>query len=115
MLRLKAQASDRRARRSDISLAAHLAPVFKLGDKAHVVQRRRIDASFAREDFGRKAHGFDEIAGHVCECGEKEVAEAVTAQLPGTAKAITKETREQRRVFRERDHAVAYVAGRENL
>ena len=39
----------------------------------------------------------------------------MTAQLAVAAKAMAKKTRQQRRVFRERDHAVADVARRQHL
>src|ERR1051325_8853585 len=71
--------------------------------------------TFAGEDFGRNANGFSEVSGYFSQCREKEIAEAVPAELAVTAKAITEKTRHQLGVFGERDHAVADVAGGQHL
>jgi hypothetical protein len=46
---------------------------------------------------------------------QKEISKTVSAKPAAATKAMTKETRQQRRVFRERDHAVADVARRRHL
>src|ERR1051325_1489250 len=104
-----------RARSCDLCLAANLRAVFQVRDQTHIVDRRRIDVTLARKDFGRQPDSLDDITRDLRERCQKEIAEAMTAKLARAAKAMTKETREKGRVFGERDHTVAYVARREHL
>jgi hypothetical protein len=109
------QATDRRTRGRDLRFAAHLAAVFKLRDEPHIVNRCRIDTTLTRQNLGREADCFDEVACDFRQRSEEEIAEAMATEFARAAKAIAKEAREQSGIFRERDHAVAYVAGRQHL
>ena len=71
--------------------------------------------TLACQNFGRKPDCFDEIASYFGERRQKEIAKAMAAKFTVAAKAMTKETRNQSRIFRERDHAVAYVARWQHL
>lgn len=71
--------------------------------------------TLTREYFRRQSNRFSEVAGDFCQGSEKQIAKTVAAKLAIAAKAILEKSRQQSRVFRERDHAVADVAGRKHL
>lgn len=71
--------------------------------------------TFAREHFGRQSDRFSEIAGDFRQGREKKIPKTVTAQTAVAAKAVLEKTRQQIRVFRQRDHAVAYITRRKHL
>jgi hypothetical protein len=79
LLGLQTQAPHGRARGRDVRLAAHDPPVLQLGDEPHVVQSRRVDAPLARQNLRGEPDGLDEVARHLGQRGEEEVAEAVAA------------------------------------
>jgi hypothetical protein len=76
--------------------------------------RGRENATADGEDFRGNADGFGEISGDMGERGEKEVAEVVAAKAASGLETILEEAAEQGFVFREGNHAIANVAGREN-
>ena len=76
----------------------------------HVTDGCWIDVTLAREDFRRQTDRLGEISSDFRERREKQVSKTVPAKPAIASKAITEETRQQRRVFRECDHAVANVA-----
>src|SRR5439155_12795883 len=80
----------------DLGFAVNFAPVVQFGDEANVINRCGIDVSFAREDFGRQANRFNEIASHIGERRKKQVSKTVTSEIAGSAKSIAKKAREQR-------------------
>ena len=77
----------------------------------HVADRCGIDVTLARKNLRRDANRFSEVSGDFCQRREKQISKTVTAEFAVTTKTITEESRQQSRVFRERDHAVADVAG----
>jgi hypothetical protein len=70
----------------------------------------RVDATAGGKNLGTCLDGLGEVAGDLRQCGEEEVAEAVALEVALT-EAVLKEAAEEVFVFRERDHAVADVAG----
>jgi len=81
----------------------------------HVTDGCWIDVTLAGEDFRRQTDRLGEISSDFRERREKQVSKTVPAKPAIASKAITEETRQESRVFRERDHAVADVAGRKHL
>src|SRR5262245_58420796 len=71
--------------------------------------------TLTREHFRGETDRFGKVASDFRQRCQKEISKAVSAKLAVATKAMTKETRQQRRVFRERDHAVADVARRQHL
>ena len=67
------------------------------------------------EDFGGEADGLGKVAGHLSECGEEEVAEVVAFEFAAGTEAVLEEAGDEVLVLRERDHAVAQVAGWEHF
>src|SRR5271167_2262174 len=79
-----------------------------------VRKRGRKDAAADGEDFAADTNGFGEIAGDVRKCGEEEIAKIVANESPAGVETVLKKAAEKGFVFRQRDHAVANVAGRKN-
>ncbi len=73
-----------------------------------------VDAAAGGEDLRAGLHGLGEVAGDLGERGEEEVAEAVAFEV-AVGEAVLEEAREQVLVLRERDHAVADVAGGQHV
>jgi hypothetical protein len=83
-------------------------------DELDVGKCRRKDASSNRQDFAADANGFGEISCNVCERSEKEIAEIVADEPAAGVKAVLEQAPKQRFIFREGDHAIAYVTWRKN-
>ena len=98
----------------DAGLAVDAAAVLRGGDQRDVGDGRRENLAADREDLAADAYGFGEIAGDVRQRGEKQIAEIVADEAAAGVKAILEEAAEQSFVLRERDHAVANVAGRQD-
>ncbi len=60
-------------------------------------------------------HGLCEIARQIGEGGEEQVAEAVAFEAAALGETVLEQLGKQRLVFRKRDHAVANVAGRQDI
>ena len=90
------------------------AAVFEGGDEMRRWKGRRKNAAANGQDFAADADGFGKIAGDMGERGQEKIAEIVADEAAAGVKAILKEAAEQGFVLRERDHAVANVAGRKD-
>src|SRR5258707_1417941 len=78
----------------DARLAAYSAAVLQGSDQGHVGNRGRKDATADGQDFAADANGFGEIAGNVCEGGEKEVAKIVADEAATGVETILEEATE---------------------
>jgi hypothetical protein len=67
------------------------------------------------QNLRRLLHGLGKVAGNGGQRGQKEIAETVAVQAGASMKAVLKQAREQRFIFREGGDAVANVAGRQNI
>src|SRR6266849_907250 len=76
-------------------LAVDFAAVLQGGDQGHVGNGGRKDAAADGQDFAADANGFGEIAGHVREGGEKEVAKIVADEAAASVKTILEEATKQ--------------------
>jgi hypothetical protein len=112
--RRETQFFDGCAAGGDARFAVNDAAIFEFGDEVHVRKRGWENAPADGQDFAADANGFGEIAGHVSERGEEEIAEVVADQAASGVEAILEKTAEQSFIFRKRDHAIANVAGRKN-
>src|SRR5687767_4235848 len=109
------QMPNRDLRRRDLRFTAHYRTVLQLRYQSAITESRRINVSFARDDFGRKPDRLGKISRDFGERRQKQIAETVAAEFAVTAKAIAEEPRDQVRIFRKCDHAVANVARRQHL
>src|ERR1019366_7972649 len=94
----------------DAGLAVDEGAVIHAGGKGDVGIGGGINASAGGEDLRGHLYGLGEVAGDLGERGDEEVAKAVTVEV-ALVEAILEELGEQVFVLRERDHAVADVAG----
>ena len=111
---------DRRTRRmgqvalSDARFSGDRFAVFEHGLERNELVGGRENAPADGQNFAADAHRAREIPGDMTESGEKQIAEAVSAEAAPGRKAILKQTTQQRLVLRKRHHAVADVAGRQD-
>src|SRR6266478_4296860 len=104
----------RAAAGGDAGFAVNGAAVFERGDEMDVRKRRRKNATADGENFAADADGFSEITGNVGQRGEEKIAKIVADETAARVKTILKKAAEEGFILRKSDHAVAYVAGREN-
>ena len=94
LFRLQSEATNRSARCRNLSFATNDSSVFEFRNQPHITNRRRINMTFAGQNFRRQSDRFSEIAGDFGKCCQEEVAKAVTAEFAISAKSMTKEARE---------------------
>ena len=73
----------------------------------------REDVTSDGQDFAREFDGLGEIAGHLGQCRDEEVAKAVAAEFSSGAKPMAKKSREHLFVSGQSDQAVAQIARRQ--
>ena len=99
----------------DFGLAADDGAVFHAGNDRDVGRGGGENVTAGGEDFSGETDGLGEVAGHLGEGGDEEVAEVVAAQFPAGAEAMTEEAGDEALIFGERDHAVTQVAGGQHV
>lgn len=98
----------------DAGFALHALAVRESCDQVHIGDRRGKDAAANGENLAGNTDGFGEVPGHVCQSGKKKIAEVVATEAAAGVETVLEQAAQKRFVFRERDHAVANVAGRKN-
>ena len=100
---------------ADPRLAHHFSTVGQGGLKGDVGRSGRKDAAFHGEHFRGELYRCGKVAGQMCHCGQKQVSKAVALQAAARQETVLKETAEQVFVSGKRHHAVADVAGRQDI
>src|ERR1700722_3729950 len=86
--------------------------VFENGLERHELVGGREDAPTDGQNFAADAHCAREISSDMTESGEKQIAEAVSAEAAPCREAILKQATQKRFVLRERHQAITNVARR---
>jgi len=92
----KLEVLDRHGAGGDARFAVNGAAVFEGGDKMHVRERGRKDASADGQHFAADADGFGEIAGDMRERGQKKIAEIVADKAAAGMKTILEQAAKKR-------------------
>ncbi len=99
----------------DFGLAANEGAIFHAGGDGDVGGCSGEDVSTRGKDLGGKTNGLGEVAGHLGEGGDEEVAEVMAAQFGALAEAVTEELGDEALIFGESDHAVAQISRRQHV
>jgi len=113
--RVEHELDDALAAGGNVGFAADDGAVCHARGDGDVGRSDREDVTAGGEDFRGELDGLGKVAGHLGEGGDEEIAEVVATELTGALKAVTEEAGDEALIFRERDHAVAKVAGREHV
>ncbi len=100
---------------ADAGLADHDVAVGKRGFQRHVRRGAGINAAGNLQHFRRGLHGVRKIAHDLRQRHQEQIAETVALQSAPGLEAVLEKARKQRGVFAERDHAIADVAGRQDV
>ena len=115
LARAQADRLDALLAAADAGLADDDCAVGQRRFQRHVGRGAGVDAAGDLEHFRGGLDGVRKIAHDLRQRREKEVAEAVSLEPAAGLEAVLEEAREQRGVLAERDHAVADVAGRQDV
>ena len=107
-------AANAHASGADARLAGDHFAVFQHGFERNELVGGGENAAANGQHFAADAHRAREIAGHVAQRGQEEIAEAVPSQTASGVETILKKPAQQGLILGQCDHAVANVAGRKD-
>src|SRR3979411_2600730 len=99
----------------DLGLAANASAIFHERFQFDVRISGGMDVAAGQENLRRKPHRFRKVRGDRSECGQKQIAKAVTFKTGAFFEAVTEELRKQRFILAKGDDAVPDVARRKHV